>query len=318
MMRIALVTSRKFPQSDWRDVDLPFVVDGLVRRGALVDTVAWDEGASLGGYDAVVLTSPWSMWHQLPPFARWLDARVDEGVNLLNPADVVRLGSDKRYLLALAAAGVPVVPTTLIEGLENSGEMCGVGARELEASLRDALPPAGSPRRTIVVKPLAGGGAMGTGEFASHELDEAAAHVRRFLAAGTPALVQPYLAAIDRHRELGVVTLNGEISHAVTKAAIIRPHQADRAFHPDPRPYHLTDSQREVVDLSYRALLTLLPDSAPAPLSVRLDFVVDPDSPAGLVLLEIEMVAPVRFFAQVPGACDRYVAAILARVDTGA
>jgi hypothetical protein len=45
------------------------------------------------------------------------------------------------------------------------------------------------------------------------------------------------------------------------------------------------------------------------PLSVRLDFIIDPAAPDGLWLLEAEMVAPVKF----PGQCRRYAEAIAAR-----
>ncbi|WP_433207279.1 hypothetical protein ACQP00_41050 [Dactylosporangium sp. CS-047395] len=56
-----------------------------------------------------------------------------------------------------------------------------------------------------------------------------------------------------------------------------------------------------------------LPAGSPPPLSVRLDFILDPDAPRGMSLLEIEAVAPVKFFADFPDECDRYARAILAR-----
>jgi hypothetical protein len=261
-----------------------------------VDVTTWDGGVPTdwAGYDSVVLQSPWSMWQRLAAFDSWLRARRADGTRLLNPADTVALGSTKRYLPVLAAAGVPVVPTLITEH-PSAGQ------------LRAAFPPVGSVRRTVVAKPLAAGGSLGAREFTIDELPQLAAYVEQL---GT-AVVQPYVQAIDTHRELGVLTLDGRVSHAITKAAILRPGDATRAFHPDPRPYRSrTQQQQRVITQTYAALRGLL---AEEPLSVRLDFIIDPGTPSGLLLLEIEMVAPVKFFAHFPAECAAYAEAILAR-----
>ncbi|WP_433047984.1 ATP-grasp domain-containing protein [Dactylosporangium sp. CS-033363] len=299
-MRVALVTSAGFPEPLWKDSDSPLVAARLQALGAETAQPAWDGPAhDWTAYDVLVLQSPWSMWPKLSQFQTWLHARVLEGALVLNPPSVVELGSDKTYLLRLAALGVPTVPTFLSSG-----------APDLDA-LRSLFPPPGSPRRTVVAKPLSSGGALGAVEFGLDDLSGLAAHLS---GVGT-ALVQPYQSAIDVHRELAVLTLDGAVSHAITKAAILRPGTSERLFHPDPRAYGpLSDEQRTVVAETYAALLSLLPaDSAP-PLSVRLDFILDPDAPRGMSLLEIEAVAPVKFFASFPDECDRYARAILARV----
>ena len=295
-MRIALVTSDGFPDPRWRDEHTPHVARELSHHGATADVVTWDGGRRVewAGYDAVVLQSPWSMWTRLPQFDEWLWSRELDGTRLLNPIDAVALGSNKRYLLHLAAAGTPIVPTTLVEG-EADPEV-----------LRTLFPPSDGRRPTVVAKPIAGGGTLGAREFRLDQLGGLAEHVRRL----GVAVVQPYVPAIDTHRELGVLMLDGSISHAVTKAAILRPGEADRA-HPDPRPYPgFTAQQERVIRQTYGELRRLL---AGEPLSVRLDFIVDPASPSGLLLLEAEMVAPVKFFPLFPEQCGNYAEAILAR-----
>ncbi len=295
-MRTALVTSRAFPHPGWRDVDTPVLAAELTGRGAEVDVVTWDGGERVAwhAYDAVVLQSPWSMWTALTAFAEWLRAREDDGTRLLNPPDAVVLGSDKRYLPRLAAAGVPVVPTTLVEE-PDPGQLLAL------------FPPPEAPRPTLVVKPVASGGALGAREFTVGELP---ALVERIRELGT-AIVQPYQPAIDAHRELGVVTLDGSISHAVTKASLLRPGQPVVEPHPDPQPYAgLTAQQERVVHQTYAALRKMLINE---PLSVRLDFVVDPASPSGLLLLEAEMVAPVKFLPFFPAQCANLAEAIIAR-----
>lgn len=301
-MRIALVTSAGFPEPRWHDSDLPLLAAQLRRLGVEVEAPEWDGAGPVRWqrFDALVVQSPWSMWRRLAAFRQWVADRQGEGALLLNPAEVLLLGSDKRYLAGLAAAGVPVVPTAVYDA--------GVTAAELADILPDQA------RRTLVVKPVASGGALDTQEFG--DVAAAARYVAWLNEGGSAAIVQPYIEAIDTHRELGVLTLEGRVSHAITKAAILRPGDAERAFHPDPRP-HLdwTGQQRAVVEEAYAALCGLLPEAAPTPLSVRLDFIVDPAAARGLLLLEVELVAPVKFFGLFPAACERYAAAIVSRVS---
>jgi hypothetical protein len=307
--RIALVTSQKFPRDYWTDRDTPMVAQALKELGVHAETVAWDDSHIVWDrHDVIVLQSPWSMWEQLGAFDTWLQARVSEGATLLNPAGVLTAGFDKRYLGRLAAAGLPVVPTRFIEHTSRWRP------NELRDDLMSVSPALSEQRRTIVVKPVSSGGSLGIGEFAIHEVDAASQHVLRMHRAGMSAIVQPYVAAIDAHRELGVITLGGQISHAITKRAILRPGDQYRAFHPDAQPYFgLTDAQREIVLATYRSFLSILPKDSPEPLSVRLDFVLDPESGTGLLLLEIESVAPVRFFSLFPDESVSYATEIVAR-----
>jgi hypothetical protein len=229
---------------------------------------------------------------------------------VLNPAGVVVVGLAKRYLARLAGLGVPIVPTIFVE---DAGAWT---AERLRDELSAVFPEAASPRRSIVVKPVSSGGSLGAREFSVDELGKAEAYVRGLNGTGMAALVQPYVHAIDTHRELGVIVIGGEVSHAITKAAILRPGDRHHAFHPDPRPYsRLTGPQRTAVSRAYDSLVSILPAGTPAPLSVRLDFVLDPEAEAGLLLLEIESVAPVKFFSLFPAACEEYAKLIVERTE---
>ncbi|WP_327004223.1 hypothetical protein OHA72_55805 [Dactylosporangium sp. NBC_01737] len=83
----------------------------------------------------------------------------------------------------------------------------------------------------------------------------------------------------------------------------------------DAFPEWWTGQQRAVVEEAYAALCGLLPEAAPTPLSVRLDFIVDPAAARGLLLLEVEMVAPVKFFGLFPEQCARYAEAVVSRAS---
>ncbi|MEU8236396.1 hypothetical protein AB0C12_42965 [Actinoplanes sp. NPDC048967] len=285
-MHIALVTSERMPRAHWYDGDSGLLAAELKRAGITTSMLAWDSNNPVDWsvYDTLVLQSPWSMWQKRRQFDRWLVDCEERGQRLLNPPDIVRIGSDKRYLSKLSAAGVATVPTTILE------------VEHLPQQIEQAFPAQASVRGTVVVKPLSSGGAMGTCEFGRDRIDDAVAHAQRLIAAGSGALVQPYIEAIDEHRELGVLTLAGEISHAITKRAIITPGNEERAFHPDPRPHILTARQRDTASKAYEAFLAQRKPNAPPPFSVRMDFIIDPESDPGLLLLEVEAVAPVRFF----------------------
>jgi hypothetical protein len=300
-----MVTSERFPETHWRDQDLPLVLQALERLGAAVDVVAWDAESAVrwAAYDTLVMQSPWSMWTRLADFRAWVAARVVEGAHLLNPAGVLSLGMTKQYLGQLAGLGVATVPTVFVRGHDD----------RLRQRLAAVFPDSAA-RRSIVVKPESSGGALGAREFSFSEIDAAVAQVRAFGAAGVGALVQPYMNAIDTHRELGVIVTGGEISHAITKAAILRPNDDHHAFHPDARPYgELTAARRAVVMNAYRRVVEILPRETPEPLSIRLDFVLDPSTESELLLLEAETVAPVRFFPLFPAECQAYARQIVDR-----
>ena len=122
---------------------------------------------------------------------------------LANPADVIEWNTDKRYLGELAAAGLPVVPTTWL-------------------SPGDVVVLPGSGRH--VLKPAVGAGSLDAAAFSMHDAHEAAvaqAHVARLLATHQTVMVQPYLDAIDEHGETGLIFIGGEFSHAVNKSAML-------------------------------------------------------------------------------------------------
>ena len=69
--------------------------------------MSWDDPATEDA-DLVILRATWDYAERRDEFLAWT-RRVR---NLLNAPDVVAWNSDKRYLRDLAAAGVPVVPSS--------------------------------------------------------------------------------------------------------------------------------------------------------------------------------------------------------------
>ena len=107
-----------------------------------MDAVSWDDPAvDWDAYHLSVLRSPWDYPARRDEFVAWA-RRVPR---LANPADVVEWNTDKHYLRELAAAGVPVTPTTFVEP--------GDAYRPGSTGVPSCGSPAGCQRRQVQDRP---------------------------------------------------------------------------------------------------------------------------------------------------------------------
>jgi hypothetical protein len=109
--RIALVTAL---QARALDEDLSPLADALHHAGVEVHIVCWDDPQDWSRFDMLLLRSTWDYTSRLGEFLSWAE-RASRVAPLVNNLATVRWNVDKHYLGALAAAGVPVVPTTFLE-----------------------------------------------------------------------------------------------------------------------------------------------------------------------------------------------------------
>ena len=117
-----------------------------------------------------------------------------------------RWGSHKRYLLELRDAGVPIVPTVLLER--------GSGAAEIEAA-RSGLHRWYRPAH-YVAKPALGSRGDGVERLAAAG-DEGEWRKLERLLAERDMLLQPFLSSVTLDGELCLVFVDGELLHAVHK-----------------------------------------------------------------------------------------------------
>lgn len=293
--RVALVTAAEYRHLD---EDLDPLAAALAARGVAVTIADWhDERVAWADVDLAVLRSPWDYTWQLDAFLAWADG-VAVATVLANPLDVVRWNTDKRYLVQLAAAGVPVVPTDVLE----PGDPVAL-----------AWPDEGAE---LVVKPVVSAGARDTERFAPEQAAAAEAHARSLLAAGRAVLVQPYLAGVDHHGETAVVYVGDAYSHGLRKGAILVPgvefveglYREESMDGREP-----SAAEREVAESVLDAVAACLPGRSRADLLyARVDLVPGPDGAP--VLLELEVTEPSLFHGYAPGSADRFAAAIAARL----
>ncbi len=284
-MRIALATAIA---AYHLDDDLAPLRAGLAARGIEAHVVAWDDPTvSWRRFDAVLLRSTWDYTQRLGEFLGWCEG-VARLTRLLNPVEVVRWNTDKRYLGALAALGVPVIPSSFIAPGEDAA----------------AFPD----HAEFVVKPTVGAGSRGARRFVRAERAEAVAHARALLDAGFHVLVQPYLEAVDRDGETALLFFDGAFSHAIRKGPLLRRgSDATRALFAAEHIQARTPSaeERRVAD----AVLAALP--FPSLAYARVDLLPGPDGPQ---LLELELTEPSLFLGTAPGAAERLADALRARL----
>ncbi|MGW0158653.1 ATP-grasp domain-containing protein [Mycobacterium sp. NPDC003323] len=274
--RIVLASCAALPEGDSDDDGL---VAALRDRGLHVRWLPWDDPATLAA-DLVVLRATWDYSERLDEFLGWARAAR----NLLNPFDIVAWSTDKRYLMDLAADGLPIIPTQYFTVDET----------------------ARIPGGEVVVKPAVGAGSVGAQRFV--DSTEAQAHARSLQANGRAVLVQPYDPRIAVG-ETALVFLNGRPSHAFTKGPILPPAGSEPEFEETgtfaAEKLGAADPADEVWEVGAAAIESVTRRfGIPATdlLYARVDVIGGADDPR---LLELELVEPSLGFRQLSAAQKR-------------
>ncbi len=272
--RVALATCAALPELYADDQPL---VAALASLGVTASPAVWSGDVDWSAYDLVVVRSCWDYTDRRAEFLAWA-ASVPR---LANPADVLAWNTDKRYLGELAAAGVPVVPTTFVA----PGESFEVPAYE------------------HVVKPTVSAGGRDTVRYAAGQ--SSAAHAQALLDAGRHVMVQPYATAVDTEGETSVLSFGGVVSHAARKAPVL---VGDGAV--DPGEVAITPREASAAELALAASALAAVPFEGSLLYARVDMV--PGADGSPVLMELELVEPCLFLATSPGAVDRFAGAVVA------
>jgi glutathione synthase/RimK-type ligase-like ATP-grasp enzyme len=259
------------------DVDEAPLMGALAAAGIDAQLVAWDDPAA--DWDAPVPTiirSTWNYVLQIDAFLAWVE-RAHRAAPLLNPPDVVRSNVRKRYLIELAARGVPVVPTQLVD-------------RGQKTTL---------PASRFVIKPEVGAGSLDTKVFDRPD-DTARAHLAHVTSRGT-ALVQPYMTSVEEYGERSVIWIDGELTHEIRKSP---------RFSGDAEsvtgPYPISADERAVAEAALAPYVDRI-------LYGRVDMARDDAGQP--VVMELELVEPSLFFVKHPPALDRYIAGLKRRLS---
>ncbi len=261
--RLVLAGCQALPEGDGDDAGL---VDALRKHGLHARWLPWDDPATLDA-DLVILRATWDYIDRLDEFLDW----TTKVKNLVNAPHVVAWNTDKRYLLDLAEAGVPIIPSHFVA----PGERVRLPAGE------------------VVVKPAVGVGSVGAQRFT--DSDDARRHVDALHADGRTVLVQPYDRRVE-NGETALVFLGGRESHAFTKGPIL-PAPGRHPVFDDSGTYAEesltpTEPDFELWDVGHAALAAAaahLDIEVAELLYARVDVIGGPSDPQ---LLELELVEP--------------------------
>lgn len=292
-MRVAIATFASMPPEFTDDERL---ADALAGLGADAARVPWDDpAAQWSSFDAIVIRSTWDYAQRREEFVAWAES---VGSRLHNAPEIIRWNTDKHYLGELEAAGLPVVHTDYIAPGDPAPELDG----------------------EVVVKPTVSAGAKDSGRFSERTHADARALIDRVHRSGRTAMVQPYLASVDTTGETAIVCLDGEPSHVLRKAAVLRPDEVapvrDDAVGAaevmyDPDLVVAGEARQEELDLAREVIEHVTERFAYVPLYARVDMVAGPDGSP--VLMELEAVEPNLYLDQAPGSAERVANAIVAR-----
>lgn len=283
-MKLRVATCKTLPEVD---IDAAPLAEALARAGFEASVLAWDDPTvDWGAPIPTVLRSTWNYALDVAGFLAWID-RISDVCALWNPRDIVHGNVHKRYLFDLAARGVPVVPTRIVE-------------RGTIADLPALAAELGTTR--IVIKPEVGAGSLGTRVFTvpgAPTNPTPHAHLAALTARGA-ALVQPYVSSVDDYGERSLVWIDGELSHAIRKAPRFA-GDIERIEGPMP----IADDERAVAD----AALGPLADHI---LYGRVDLARNDQGEP--MVMELELVEPSLFFSRLPGSADRFAAGLHRRL----
>lgn len=289
MTRVALVTCAEYSELDGAESR---GMEALRALGVEVEAVVWDDDTvKWSTFDLAVVRSTWDYVAKREAFLEWMK----EVPRLANPASVLRWNTDKRYLLDLISAGVPTVPTTVIEPGEDY-----------------ELPETGE----FVLKPAVGISAAGAGRFDAtfdQQRGLAKAHVKELLDAGHAVLLQPYQRGIEVYGETSLIYLGGRFSHGVKRSAVLERSlgevpepRSSRIFGRDP-----IEAEFGIADQVFAAVESHVGSEAADLLYARVDVVPGAD---GLpVLMEVELIEPALFFGMDSDAASRFAEVVAER-----
>lgn len=266
-MRAAILTpAPEYPEAwAWAfDVE----ADVLRRAGIAVKARPWTDPGDLSDFDLVMPLVAWG-YHLDPPRWHALLGRLEhEGAKVLNPVPLLSWNSDKRYLAELGGKGIAVIPTRLVEALD-------------EAALAEARAEYGDD---LVIKPPVSAAADGTHRLGLGDPLPADAKFREML-------VQPFLRSVAEEGEYSIMLFGGRFSHAVVK----RPKAGDYRVQP-----HLGGTEQPcappagAIELAQAALAAAPAEAAYA----RVDMVRD--GTGALAIIELELIEPSLWLQHAP------------------
>ena len=282
-MQIAFATSSSHPTLT---ADDQLAVSALESRNVRVTPAVWtDRTVAWCEFDLIVVRSTWDYHTRTGEFREWIDRLDALGAPVWNPPALLRWNMEKTYLLALARAGVAVVPMALL-------------SKDAQPDLARVLEERGW--YDAVVKPVISATAYRTWRVSRATLANTQSELDELLD-NSDAMVQPFLPAIQTEGEWSLMFFDGAFSHAVRKRPRSGDFRVQTEFGGRASPER---APKSVLSAAHRVLAKIREPW----LYARVDGV---ETDAGFQLLELEMLEPSLFLSLGPDAPRRFADAIV-------
>lgn len=297
MTDLLLASCEDLPSLDDDSVPL---LEALRERGVDCAVAAWDdERVDWSASRAVLARSTWDYTPRRHEFVAWAERVEATGVPFWPGADIIAWNTEKTYLRALEAAGVPTVPTVWVDP---GGDATAAAGRVRGHGWDDAI-----------VKPQIAVGAEGLRRFlgaCSSQTETLALidHVTTLAREGG-AMIQPYLPGVAESGELSIFFCEGRVTHAVRKRAAVGDFRV--------QPEHGGSFELEIpapdeLDAATWAVAAVAARAGAAPLVARADLVAALDGRPALI--ELELIEPRLFLRIAPHASAAMADAVVARL----
>jgi hypothetical protein len=289
MRRVAILTPDAADPSyagQWPGV-LERLAQALATAGIAVEPTPWtahvEDASGLADYPLVL---PLIVWGYHRDHERWMQACAtwaEAGLPMLNPPSVLGWNSDKSYLGRLADKGIAVPETIWIDGPTG-------------ADVEAAFDRFGTDQ--LVVKPRVSGGAWKT-----LRLSRGDAMVD---APRGPAMIQPYLPAIETEGETSLLFFGGRLSHVVNKRPVPGEFRVQVQYGGGYTT--LAEPPAGALALAEATLAAIDEDL----LYARIDMA--PGADGGWLLMEAELIEPDFYLGSAPEGGRNFAEAVRARL----
>jgi len=287
MARVAYLTGRSYrgtplgpgvvPPLEEKSRDL--ILAAGKKRGIDFEVVYWDEmDLPERGFDLAVIRTTWDYTERAEQFLDVLETHERAGLRLHNSSRVVRWNMRKTYLQELGPSAIETVWTDKPNA-------------HVVAQAFDTLDAA-----EVVLKPQVGAGSVRTVRLKRNTWSEAD------LIDGPmgPAMIQPYLRAIETEGERSLFWFGGEYSHAVRKV----PAEGNWLANISGARF-VAETPPSAAVAAAEAARMRAPQNL---LYVRIDLVLGDDG--AWRVIEIEAIEPYLFLDFAPEGADVFVGAI--------
>ncbi len=273
MKNIAILVSQNMLPGNAQTRDDIFELEDQMRkitpafaaRGMTTHIVLWNDcAAAADKYDAMLPLFIWDYFEtgNLPLFMEQIDAAAKK-TTVLNPVNLLRWNTNKRYLTELETMGAPVIPARIVD----------LATPEI---IETACADFGCDK--LVIKPLVGGGAWRQALYTAGQPMPSADELPP-----AEAILQPFVPSVLTEGEYSFLYFGGQFSHAVNKRPKDGDYRIQSIYGGRELPYAPSADELAVA----QEILGYMDDM---PLYARVDLLRGEDG--ALKLIELEMVEP--------------------------